>query len=342
MILFYHVVDGAVRVTGEVPVMGMGRSVCVMLEKGVRWLVCGSLSLGAVLMLPLVAQAACHKEEYALNAIQAGEKLRGVRPTERTQIVLPPSGEFKAVAVVLHGLNNKPSSTNEIAAELAAQGIAAVRGGLSGHGGDFQAYLTVTREIWQHETNALWCLARELAAPKNLPIHGMAFSTGATELTDLATNPEYAGVAFSRVVMLAPAIAVRLHSHFMRILRPFPKMMIPSANRRELRANQSGTSGAAYTALFDSIDAVKDAGYAKIPFPALLFVDREDELVSDSGLEEIVAARPKGDWKLEFVRAGADATLPASHHAIFDSRLVGKTVWRGMMEKSIAFLLGTN
>jgi alpha-beta hydrolase superfamily lysophospholipase len=289
-----------------------------------------------------VAQAVCWQAEYALEAIQAREKARGVRPADRTRIFLPKSVAPKAVALALHGLNHKPSSMDEIAGELADQGIAVVRGGLSGHGGDFQAILSVSREIWQNETHSSWCLAKELATPAGLPVFGVAFSLGALQITDLVTNPEYSDVEFSRVVMLAPAISIRWYPNFMRILRPFPKMVIPSVVRPEIRANRSGTSGAAYTAMFDSVDAVESKGIQSVPFPALILMDRDDEVVSDTGTEALVAARPKHDWKIEFMRAGDDATLPASHHSIFESRLVGKTIWRGMMDRSVAFLLGTN
>ncbi len=301
--------------------------------------ICNALIMGFAHAKQPTPPHNCLPEQRTLAQIQAIESQHGVLDSETTQIFVPLSTPPRAVAVVLHGLNNKASSTNEIARDLAKGGIIAVRGGLSGHRGDIKNLRIVNRTTWLQDVHNSWCLAEELARPENLPIVAVGFSLGALMLSDLSSTSEYEGVKFSRAVFYAPAISVRFHTFLLRLLSPFPGIVIPSANLLELRASPSGTPISAYNALFDSINSVERFGLSKLPFPTYVFMDPKDELVSDSGMKELVASRPGKDWQLHEVRAGPDTTLRASHHAIFESRLIGKTAWTDMMNKSVEFLL---
>lgn len=285
----------------------------------------------------------CLPEKSTLNSIRSVESLRGVTHAEQTEIFFPPQNQpAKGVAIVLHGLNNKASSTNEIASSLAANGIVVVRGGLTGHGGDLNQFATVTRLQWLTDAHRAWCLAKSIAAPLKLPVSAVGFSLGALVLADLGSSPEFFDVKFSRAVFLAPAISVRIFTYAIKLLSPFPAITIPSANIMELRANPSGTPVSAYKALFASISAIENRGFNSITFPALLFVHPKDELVSRSGLLAIIRKRPTSDWVLEDISIGSDSKLAASKHAIFESRLIGMQSWELVIQKSVSFLINNN
>ncbi len=53
-----------------------------------------------------------------------------------------------AVALVIHGINTKPSKMNPVVGVLNQQGIHVLRITLNGHGGDLSEFQNVTREKW--------------------------------------------------------------------------------------------------------------------------------------------------------------------------------------------------
>jgi len=264
-------------------------------------------------------------------------------PAEQTEIFFPPENQpVSGVTVVLHGLNTKASSTNEIAKALATKGIISIRGALIGHGGDLENFATVTRSQWLHNAHTAWCLAQSIATPLKLPVSAVGFSLGALVLADLGSSPEYQEVKFSRAVFLAPAIAVRLPTYAIKLLSPFLFLTIPSANIKELRANTSGTPIPAYNALFDSLNALEKRGFDRIHFPALIFLNPRDELVSRAGLISIVKRKTTPNWVLEDISIGSDSTFAASNHAIFESRFIGERSWNRMIHRSVGFLTAPN
>jgi esterase/lipase len=306
-------------------------------KKGAQFLFLSllTLSLAEAAELPSLRCVAGENHQEALRSYERGH---GILPEEQTEVFLP-KGPIKAVALVMHGLNQKPLRMNEFSRVMADNGIAAVRGVLAGHGGDSERLKTVTREQWLADTHRVFCLADTMAKKHKVSLVGIGFSLGALLITDLATTPEYASVKFDRVFYLAPAITPSWFGQLVKVFQPLPYLVIPSANRNDNRSNFL-TPVSAYNALFKSADEVLRRGPEKVPFPALVYIDPQDELVSTGDLQKWVQRMPPGTpWRVELITRGDDALLKDFHHSIFESRFLGKKAWDGMVSAAVDFLL---
>jgi esterase/lipase len=272
-----------------------------------------------------------------LEDLRQREALHGIKEEERTQ-VFAPREKIIGVALVMHGLNQKPMRMNEFSDALAENGILAVRSVLSGHGGENNRFKTMTREQWLSDTFSAYLFARSLAEKHGTPLHAVGFSLGALQLTDLATSPEFPQVRFRKAVFLAPAMTPSLFSTTVKLLTPFPFLSIPSGNRADNRS-QFLTPITAYKALFQSVDIISARSPKSINFQALVFISPKDELVSFSGIQKFSESTPEAArWKIRPISRGEDAPLKDHYHSIFESRFLGKKNWDAMISESVSFL----
>jgi esterase/lipase len=273
-----------------------------------------------------------------LEFLRSQERGWGILSEEQTEIFFP-KGDIRAVALVMHGLNQKPLRMNEFSRAMASHGILAVRGVLTGHGGEPERMKTVTREQWLADTHRAYCLAETIAQKHRVPLVGIGFSLGALLITDLATSPEYSRIEFERVFYLAPAITPSWFGRLVRVFRPFPSLPIPSGNRSDNRSSFL-TPVQAYSALFESSDEVQKSGFEKTRFPGLVYIDPKDELVSVGDLQSLIQKKPTvAPWRIELVTRGEDAPLKDHHHSIFESRFLGKKAWDRLVSAAVDFLL---
>jgi hypothetical protein len=116
-------------------------------------------------------------------------------------------------------------------------------------------------------------------------------------------------------------------------------LVIPSHNRIDNRANFL-TPVSAYSAHFGSVDEVQKRGLGKAGFPALVYIDPKDELVSTGDLQKLTQETPAAaPWRIELITRGDDAPLKDHHHNIFESRFLGKKAWDRMVLAAVDFLL---
>lgn len=250
---------------------------------------------------------------------------------------IDPPNRPRAVSVVVHGLNLQPERMDSIARILTGSGIKVLRVALTGHRGDREQMKGITRDSWLEELKDVYREARAVADREQLPLYFVGYSLGAALNLDLMNSEPPGQMSYDRMLLLAPAISVRMPRTLLSVLSeildwPFvSSWFFPSKAPLEYRANADGTPLGAYAALFQSISAIENHGIAQGSVPTLVVVDPEDELVSASGLKELIAKRGLHGWKMESIHARiAEGTT--YHHQIFDAQVLGEEGWKKLSE----------
>jgi alpha-beta hydrolase superfamily lysophospholipase len=88
----------------------------------------------------------------------------------------------------------------------------------------------------------------------------------------LSSNPS---VKFDKMVLFAPAIKMHIRNSFLKILSPFPRIVIPSIAHKSYLTND-GTSIAAYNALFEMYAHLKSNLDTRINIPTVVFIDKQE------------------------------------------------------------------
>ena len=238
--------------------------------------------------------------------------------------------DVAGVTLLIHGLNTKPDKMRSIASELNGmkQDVLLVK--LTGHDKDLAAFRQVTREKFLNDVEEAAKRASEESRGKVKSLNLVAFSLGGLVAIDLVSEGR---AAFDRMVLLAPALAIRGRSYLIKIFVPFGRgFLVPSLSPEDYRAN-SGTSIAAYLALFESLAAIQATPLLKGNVPTLVFVDPDDELVSVGKLSELIRDKVLTEWHLETITASGSTVRPMYHHLIIDEPTLGSVPWRAMIEK---------
>jgi len=258
-------------------------------------------------------------------------------------------GQLKGVALVIHGLNLRPDRMEPIISTLTDSGIDALLLSLRGHGQNhddpvgvdqdtarLEAFKSVSYPVWINEAYLAYMKVKERAEEEKAPVFLAAFSMGALVGLDLfASNPE---VQFDKMVLFAPAIALRPIIYLERVLSPFPGWVIPSMAPQDYLANHKGTPVAAYNALFECFYHFEKSATSKIDVPTLVFIDEQDEFISIGGLKKLVEEKKLGRWKFYIVAKENPPNPDAFHHHILDESSTGGAVWQDMMKTVTAHL----
>jgi hypothetical protein len=77
---------------------------------------------------------------------------------------------------------------------------------------------------------------------------------------------------------------------------------------------------------------------AQLNIPSLLIIDKNDELVSPSGLADFIKRHQLSDWQLDYVRKDQSAST-WFHHLLLDTQTLGTSSWNVMMTRIENFLL---
>ena len=259
--------------------------------------------------------------------------------------------ELAGVALVIHGLNGRPDKMETIIKALNATGIDCLNVSLRGHGTNFTpidkmdadaarmaAFKSVTYPLWKTEAYSAYRFARQKSDLHQKPLFFIGFSMGGLLGVDLLASNS--NVKFDKMILFAPAIAMHQRNYLIRFFSPFPELVIPSAGDISYLANE-GTPMAAYNALFDMHAHFENHQNPKrINIPTVVFIDAEDELVSDNRLNEIVREQKLDRWKIHPVKKDDTATRVKMHHLIIDAASVGGRMWQEIVDITIMHLLG--
>ena len=254
------------------------------------------------------------------------------------------------VALVIHGLNGRPDKMESIIAGLTACGIDCLNLSLRGHGENYvhlektdsvrarmEAFKSVSYPLWKSEAYKAYQLVKDEANLYDAPVFFVGFSMGGLLGVDLLASNS--NVRFDKMVLFAPALKMHKRNRFLKILSPFPRVVIPSMSHRSYLAN-SGTPIAAYNAMFEMHDHLANHLDPKINLPTAVFIDKQDELISFSGLEEMVQKQNLDQWKIYPVKKERRATEIKMHHLIIDEASVGEQMWKEIADSTIMHLLG--
>lgn len=258
--------------------------------------------------------------------------------------------ERNGAALVIHGLNGRPEKMESIIAELTACGIDCLNLSLRGHGQNYfplektdragarmEAFKSVSYPLWKNEAHQAYQLVKKRSILDGTPLFFVGFSMGGLLGVDLfASNTK---VQFDKMVLFAPALKMRKRNNLLKIFSPFPSLVIPSMASKSYLAN-SGTPMAAYNALFEMHDHLKNNPNPKINVATLVFIDKQDELVSFSGLQEMVRNQNLDQWQIHPVKKDRNVTEIKMHHLIIDQASVGQQMWQAMTESTIMHLIG--
>ena len=257
--------------------------------------------------------------------------------------------ELKGVALIIHGLNCRPDKMESIITRINDFGIDCLNLSLRGHGENYsdlkdtegsdarmEAFKSVTYPLWKSEAYQAYQRVERISRLHAIPLFFVGFSMGGLLGVDLlCSNPK---VRFDKMVLFAPAIKMHMRNSFLKILSPFPRIVIPSMTHKSYLAND-GTSIAAYNALFEMYAHLENSLNPKINIPTVVFIDKQDELISFSGLQNMIQDQNLDQWNIHPVKKDKTATKIKMHHLIIDEVSVGKNMWREIMDVTITHLL---
>jgi alpha-beta hydrolase superfamily lysophospholipase len=237
-----------------------------------------------------------------------------------------------------------------IISALTDAGIDVLSLSLRGHGENFHrgngvdedtarlnTFKTVSYQLWMNEAYLAYLQLKERGSEKGVPLFLTAFSLGGLIGLDLfAAN---SGVAFDKLVLLAPAIRLHAFVYLERVLSPFPQLVIPSMAPKAYLANKQGTPIAAYNALFDGLDRFDKTAGRKLNVPTLIFIDEGDEFIPLKKLKKLVEEKRWHQWKFYIVEKDRSVRDKTFYHHIIDVSSTGKTVWQNMMAAAVNHLL---
>ena len=256
---------------------------------------------------------------------------------------------LNGVALIIHGLNCRPGKMESIIAELTEVGIECLNLSLRGHGENYphrdsaddasarmEAFKSVTYPLWKTEAYQAYQRARRKSNLSGAPLFFIGFSMGGLIGVDLfASNPS---VEFDKMVLFAPALKMHRRNSLLKVLSPFPGMVVPSFAHESYLAND-GTPMAAYNALFEMHAHFENNLDPRINIPTIVFADRQDELISFSGLYNMILDQNLDQWRILPVKKDEIGTEVKMHHIIIDEASVGRQMWQKMVKTTITHLL---
>ncbi len=260
----------------------------------------------------------------------------------------PENVKIAGYALVIHGLNLKPERMEAIIDVLTQARINVMLLSLSGHGDNYigiegknqsasriDTFRQVSYEVWENETLNAYRQVRTAAETRQLPVYFVGYSLGGLlGCNSLVSNDE---VRFDKIVLFAPALKMHAASFLLRFLSPISGFVIPSAAPKAYRAN-NGTPVAAYLAMLHTAAHFKKFINPRLNVPALVFIDKQDELVSYRGLKKLIAEMKLDRWHLSQVEKDARKNLNVLHHLIIDVDSIGIKAWGKMRKRLVEHL----
>jgi alpha-beta hydrolase superfamily lysophospholipase len=298
-------------------------------------------------------QSACVESGGPLMALAYSDERSDEKEAENPSIrwyKRKDNTKLNGVALVIHGLNSRPDKMKSIIAKMNDFGIDCLNLSLRGHGDNYsdlnhtdsadarmETFKSVTYPLWKSEAYHAYQRAERISNLHATPLFFVGFSMGGLLGVDLlSSNPK---VTFDKMVLFAPAIKMHKRNSLLKILSPFPRIVIPSSAHKSYLTND-GTSIAAYNALFEMYAHLENNLNPKINIPTVVFIDKRDELISFCGLQNMVRDQKLDQWKIHPVKKDKTATKIKMHHLIIDEACVGNNMWHQIVEVTITHFLG--
>ena len=250
-----------------------------------------------------------------------------------------PKGTPKAVVLMLHGLNLKPARMDGWAELLSAHGAKVMRFALHGHTGQEKLMAEVKAHMWHGQFNKAIEEAHAHASQLQVPLYFVGFSLGALVALEWLSAQDESRLYINKMLLIAPAIATPWYSRAASsILSIFSKnITLPSRSPEQYRA-QKGTTVAAYKALFALKKSLEDARFKNANLPALVLIDKHDELVPSGGVKNIISAHGLGRWELAIVDNSFAQKNYGFRHLMVDQESVGANLWAELSARVLKYL----
>jgi len=257
---------------------------------------------------------------------------------------------LRGVALIVHGLNLKPERMEFLIERLNRAGIEALNLSLYGHGDNYlqaegrsreearlDSFRTVTYRLWSDEVYGAYQKARRRARQKRVPLFLIGYSLGGLLGCELqVSRPD---VSFDRVALFSPALKITLKPYLLKVLMPFPDLVLDSLSPEAYHAN-AGTPMAGYKALFEALTLFEENRNTKLNVPTVVFLDREDEFISYDDLVQMIAADHLDRWRIVDVQKDPPEAALYAHHLLIDETVVGRVMWSKMQAALLSHLLG--
>jgi alpha-beta hydrolase superfamily lysophospholipase len=255
------------------------------------------------------------------------------------------AASLNGVALVIHGLNGRPEKMESIIAELTAAGIDCLNLSLRGHGENYsqldstdsaearlETFKTVSYPLWRAEIYHAYQQVKIKGNRNRTCVFFVGFSMGGLLGVDLFASNPY--VRFDKMVLFAPALKMHNRNYLLKTISPFSELVVPSFAPDAYLANR-GTPVAAYNALFEAAEHFEQSLDPQINVPTIIFIDKQDELISASGLKAMIQKQKLNRWKLHPVKKDRTATEIEMHHLIIDEASVGEQMWKEIVNTTI-------
>ncbi len=241
-------------------------------------------------------------------------------------------GATKAIALVAHGLNLKPSKMNALAKVLTSNGTEVLRVSLAGHRGSKKEGLFTTHQTWRNEFQAHYCLAKKRAQSLNVPLYFLGFSLGALAGVDFL-NTQVSHLV-EKMVLISPATDVHWYSKIPGNLGWIGgRISLPSKNIKAYRS-QPSTSLASYRAMKESQESLDEISLSSLNIPTMIFVDPDDELVSLKKINKRINKQRLDNWKTKSINNSGSTLKKTYHHLVVDKASMGSHQWE-IVKKNI-------
>ncbi len=257
---------------------------------------------------------------------------------------------LRGVALVVHGLNMKPDRMEFLIKWLNHAGIEALNLSLHGHGENYfqseernceearlDSFRTVTYRLWSDEVYVAYQKAKQRARQKGVPLFLVGYSLGGLLGCELQVSmPD---VFFDRMALFSPALRITLKPYLLKVLMPFPDLVLDSLSPEAYRAN-AGTPMAGYKALFEALTLFEENRNDKLNVPTVVFLDREDEFISYDDLAQMIATGHLDRWRIVDVQKDPPEAALYAHHLMIDETAVGRIMWSKMQAVLLSHLVG--
>ncbi len=271
-----------------------------------------------------VPGATCDEVQTTLEELNNHNEFK-YDPKETSKWVEAKTDKPKAIALVAHGLNLRPSKMDSLVEVLTEENIEVLRISLGGHRGSKREGLFNSHQGWRNEFQAHYCLALKKASKESLPIYYLGFSLGALIGLDFLNTQDFHHI--KKMVLISPASDVHWYSKIPGKLGWIGgRISLPSKNLKEYRS-QPSTSLASYKSMKLSQESLEDMNINSLNIPTLIYVDPDDELVSLKKIKDRISKNSLDHWKLSTISNEGSTLKKTYHHLIVDRPSMGPKVW---------------
>lgn len=279
-----------------------------------------SQSLLAAKTTEKFVNALCSEQNFSIVDLQARQEKSNFTAENYTQWFLAKNP--KAIVLMIHGVGMQAKGMNPLVAPLVENGFDVLRVTLYSHGGS-KTQKNASREEWLNEFFESYCLARARATERSLPLYFAGYSLGALVNLDIMNSGYREKITYDKMAMLAPAISLHKKVESLHQIWWFGFVVMPKARVR------------AFHSLLDTYRHLQKQDWVQ-NIPSIIFLDPQDELVSQKKLQKSLEKFDLTNWR-EIEVSNENYEEKKEHHYIIYPPALGKAQWNSMVNQIVEF-----